>query len=270
MTQDHDNLQELDAASEARVTEALNALEDIEPPAAFVSQVMWRTRQASTRNNQTRQTSRTGVRMISAKTGVMGVIGIAAAGLLVAYVGGFPPASHTEGTIGAAQRYQAPQVSASDVKVGDPALQAFMQTAIFDKLIHDKKAMAALNTPEVQAALSNAELAQALASSELQAALASDAFQQALGGHQRNLQAAIASPEFQQALGKHVSSLQAAIASPEFQAAIASPEFQAAIASPAFQQALQSSAFSQGLNASFFQGLQSQALASSDFRSREQ
>ena len=71
--------------------------------------------------------------------------------------------SGASGTIGAAQRYQSGQISASDVKVGDPALQAFLQTETFDTLIHDKQALAALASPSVQAALMAPGVAQALA-----------------------------------------------------------------------------------------------------------
>lgn len=263
MNQDHEEQPQLDDADEARVMAALNSLEVIEPPSTFVQRVVWGTKQSDLRLRQQRQARRPGVRMMSAKIAVVGLIGIAAAGLIVAYVGGFPPASQTEGTIGAAQRYQSQQIDKSDVEVGDAKLQAFMQTDVFDKLIHDKKAMAALASPELQSALASSDLAQALSSEALQGAMASEQFQQTLSG--QGVQAAIASSAFQLTL-QQSASLQAAVASPAFQAAIASPAFQAAIASPAFQQALQSSAFSQGVSASFFQGLQLQALQSSDIK----
>ena len=266
MNQDHEAQSQLDAADEARVTAALNSLELIEPPSTFVARVVWGTKQSDLRSRQQRQSRRSGVPMISAKSAVVGLIGIAAAGLIVAYVGGFPPASQTEGTIGAAQRYQSQQIGKSDVKVGDAKLQAFMQTDVFDRLIHDKKAMAALASPEVQAALASPELAQALSSNELQAAIASEQLQ-GLDGRQA-VQAAIASPEFQQTLQNN-QALQSAMASETFQAALASSELQAAMASPAFDQALASAAFSQGVSASFFQGLQQQALASSELHGRQ-
>lgn len=263
MNQDHEAQPQLDAADEARVTAALNSLEVLETPSTFVARVVWGTKQSDVRLRQQRQSRRPGVRMISAKSAVVGLIGIAAAGLIVVYVGGFPPASQTEGTIGAAQRYRAQQIDKADVKVGDAKLQAFMQTDVFDKLIHDKSALAALASSDVQAALASADLAQALSSEALQGAMASAQFQQTLSG--QGVQAAIASSAFQQAL-QSSAVLQAAVSSSAFQAAIASPAFQAAIASPAFQQALQSSAFSQGVSASFFQGLQQQALQSSDIK----
>ena len=127
-----------------------------------------------------------------AKKVLIGVIGIAAAGLLVAYVFGFPPASHTEGTIGAAQRYQAEQIKSSDVKVSNPELQAFMQTDVFDKLIHDKQAVAALANPEVAAALANPAFQASLASPEFMAALANPQVQIYLSNPQ--VAQALASP----------------------------------------------------------------------------
>ena len=154
MNNEQDPRLELDPDAEARVTDALDYLGTVEPPAEFVGQVMWRTRhQALKQNSQRRATRQVGEATDMAKKVLIGVIGIAAAGLLVAYIFGFPPASHTEGTIGAAQRYQAEQIKSSDVKVTNPELQAFIQTDVFDKLIHDKQAMAALANPEMAAAL---------------------------------------------------------------------------------------------------------------------
>jgi len=68
--------------------------------------------------------------------------------LLVAYIGGGVPATTgTQGTIGAAQRYDAEQVKKSDVTIENAALASFMQTDIFEKLSRDKMAVAALASP---------------------------------------------------------------------------------------------------------------------------
>ena len=50
---------------------------------------------------------------------------------------GYPPADKgTEGTIGAAQRYQAPQIANQDVKLQDAELQSFMQRTLSEA--HDR------------------------------------------------------------------------------------------------------------------------------------
>ena len=121
MNHDHEPAPELSAADDARVTEALGALGTIEPPDTFTGQVMWRVSSLPVGNMDSRPAGRTGVRMTTAKKALIGLVGIAAAGLVAVYVTGTYPVSQTEGTIGAAQRYQSGQISASDVKVGDPA-----------------------------------------------------------------------------------------------------------------------------------------------------
>lgn len=67
-----------------------------------------------------------------------------------------------EGTIGAANRYQAGQISSEDVKLTDPSIQAFLQSDAFHKI------------------QTNPELAQALASEQFQQALKLEAFQTAM------------------------------------------------------------------------------------------
>jgi hypothetical protein len=54
---------------------------------------------------------------------------------------GFPVADRgTEATIGAAQRYQAPQISDKDVVLGDAQIQKFLQSETFDRLLKDENA----------------------------------------------------------------------------------------------------------------------------------
>ena len=63
--------------------------------------------------------------------------GLAAAAAIVlavlAYTGFPPETGGSEGAIGAAKRYQAGQIAASDVKLGDQAAQEFLQSDLFDK-----------------------------------------------------------------------------------------------------------------------------------------
>lgn len=281
----HDNHapHEIDPIADARVTDALNSLGTVEPPPELIGQVMWRTKHQSVRNNSRRRMAgRKEEGLDMAKKVLIGLIGIAAAGLLVAYIGGFPATTGTEGTIGAAQRYNAEQIKKSDVKVENAALAAFMQTDVFEKLSRDKMAVAALASPEVQQALGNAQIAAALADSTLAQALASPAVQAALASPA--LAQALASPDLQKALvdaeanGTGLSAaglnklgldnqLAAALANPalaqalankDFAAALAGPQLQAALANPALAQALANPDFAAALASPGLQG----ALAS--------
>jgi hypothetical protein len=285
MTHQNDEQPELDPVDDARVTDALNALGTVEPPAEFVGQVVWRTRHRAVKQGAERHSRRrNGEELDMAKKVLIGVIGIAAVGLVVAYIAGVPPTSHTEGTIGAAQRYQAEQIKKSDVKVANPELQAFMQTDAFDKIVHDKQALAALASPEVQALLAdqnfqlalNADLLQVLANPALTGAMADHNVQIALANAQvaaalsasgvQGIQAALAGPELQ-ASGAEVkaalqsSAFQAALANPTFLNLMASPGFQGLMANPTLAQAMLSAQFQAALQAS---GLQA-ALANPQF-----
>jgi hypothetical protein len=293
MNEHHEEL-ELDPVADGRVTEALNGLGTVEPPAEFVGQVMWRTKhRAVKQSNQRRIGRQNGEGLDMAKKVLIGVIGVAAVGLAVAYINGFPPASHTEGTIGAAQRYQAEQIKKSDVKVESPELQAFMQTDAFDRLIHDKQALAALASPEVQNLLAdqnfqlalNANLAQALASPELSAALADHNVQVALSNPQiaaalsasgaQGLQAALAGPALQASSAEvraalQSSAFQVALANPAFLSLMVSPGFQNLMANQSLTHAMLSSQFSaavqaSGLQAALANQLFVQGLAASGF-----
>src|SRR5215831_16371808 len=48
----------------------------------------------------------------------------------------YPP-KNTEGSIGAAKRYQTSQISESDVELNDPQTQAFLQTDLFHRMQTD-------------------------------------------------------------------------------------------------------------------------------------
>ena len=77
---------------------------------------------------------------------------------------GYPPVEKgTEATIGAAQRYQSPQISSADVKTQDAQLQAFLQSDLFHQLSTDKAARQALKNKDFQRALADAAVRAALA-----------------------------------------------------------------------------------------------------------
>lgn len=56
-----------------------------------------------------------------------------------AVTGLWPPKSGTEGAIGAANRYQATQITPADVTLDDAKIQAFMQTEVFHKIATDAR-----------------------------------------------------------------------------------------------------------------------------------
>jgi hypothetical protein len=272
MTHDDTQLPELDAAAETRVTEALDALGQVEPPAEFVAQVLWRTSQRRRPETWARHTvHKRGEGAVMAKKALVGLASAAAVVLGVSWYVGFPPTSHTEGAIGAAQRYRTEQIKQSDVKVANPELQAFLQTDTFDRLIHDKQAVAALSNPALQqllaaggaSAMGSAAVDQALTDSSILQALAAPSVQQALAAPgflqvvaAQGVVAALSSQQFQAAVGDH--GLFLALNSQAFQQALAAPGFQQALAAPGFMQALAAPGVQQALAAPGFQA----ALAS--------
>lgn len=301
MTHDNDQEQVLDPAVDRQVTDALDALGTVEPPREFVSQVMWRTRHLKVQQAAGRHGRRASEGVVMAKKVLGGLAALAAVGLAAAYLTGFPPTIGSEGTIGAAQRYQAEQIGNNDVKVGDQALQKFMQTDAFDKLIHDKKAMAALASPAFQEVLANPALREALASDSfrdlladaqvheilaspaLADILASPLVQQALAGQKANdtlnaqaLEAILAGPQFDAVLASAqlsesaaAAQLAQALASPALQTALASPAFQAALLSDALQESLASAAFSEALASPAFEALLADAQLTSSLASQQ-
>lgn len=106
------------------------------------------------------------------------VAAAAAVALVTLRVVGYPPVEKgTEATIGAAQRYQESQVSASDVKVEDQQFQAFLQSDLFRQLANDKAARNALNNPDLQKALADANVRAVLARTDVRTEIANNAKQ---------------------------------------------------------------------------------------------
>jgi hypothetical protein len=150
----------------------LNELPKVEPPPTLTGTVMSTIAQFS--KPKVTQPPVNFVRRGStmAKKVLWSVAAAAAAALVVMRVAGYPPVQKgTEATIGAAQRYQAPQVATADVKVEDQQLQAFLQSDAFRKLAADKAAQRALKNKDFQKALAEAQVQAALASPAAVAAL---------------------------------------------------------------------------------------------------
>ncbi|MBS1817074.1 MAG: hypothetical protein JSU08_04030 [Acidobacteria bacterium] len=205
----------LDPAVEARVTSALKTLESIEPPAEFVAQVMWRTRQAQIAPKSALKARVTSGRRprIPARALLMGVMGIAAVALIALFVTGRTPAlvSGTEGAIGGAARY-------GDDAAAESAVDAFTHTPAYPQLMRDRTALQLLEQPEVQRVFAMPGAAAALGNRGIRQAL--------LAG------ATLADP----ATGKPLASreLSSLLASAAVRAVVAIPAVQAALDTPAF------------------------------------
>jgi len=112
------------------------------------------------------------------------MIGLAAAAAVVLVtfsITGYPPIGQgTEGTIGQANRYQSaqPQLSASDVKLGETAVQEFLQSDVFDRLLKDENARKLLSDASVRAMLADTALTQSLRDQSVSRALRDDALRQ--------------------------------------------------------------------------------------------
>jgi hypothetical protein len=65
---------------------------------------------------------------------LVGVLVVAVIVGYVAFKGGFPPKSGTEGAIGAANRHTTQQIADADVVLKEPQVQAFLQSDTFHKL----------------------------------------------------------------------------------------------------------------------------------------
>jgi hypothetical protein len=227
------------------VSSMLNELPRVDPPTTLVGTVM----SSITQFAQTHATQPPVNFMrrsnTMAKKVLWTVAAAAAAALVVMRVAGYPPVDKgTEATIGAAQRYQAPQVAAGDVKVEDHELQAFLQSDLFRQLAADKAAMAALKNKEFQKALSSPEVRAALAQPQVQQVIAYVRFDAAnLNAAQVQIDAAALATAGVRidaaALASAEAALQAAAnASPVLAQALAAPQVAQAIAASSLATAL--------------------------------
>ena len=89
------------------------------------------------------------------------------------FAGIIPPKEGIEGTVGAAKRYSAAQISDSDVALGDTSVQEFIQSPVFEQMMRDDNVRRALASPGVAAALGSPGVAAMLAKPGVAAALAS-------------------------------------------------------------------------------------------------
>jgi hypothetical protein len=156
------------------VTRTLNDLPPVDPPSTLVNEVMSTiaSRKAARATHPSVIPTKRGE--IMAKKVLWIVAATAALALITMRLVGYPPVEKgTEATIGAAQRYQSPQISSADVKTEDAQLQAFLQSDLFHKLTTDKAARQALKNKDFQKALQDPAVRAALASSDVRYAIGS-------------------------------------------------------------------------------------------------
>ena len=192
------------------------------------------------------------------KTVLFGLAAAAAVVLAVITFSSNPPATEgTEATIGAAQRAQAPQIAANDVKLGDTSTQDVLQTEMWDQIAKDENLRTALQDENFRAQLLNVELrtslsdqavlralrdplfAKQIQDQALTRSLNDDALVQKL--NQSNLKLALQNKAFLRAIRNSSfrqnlsrEGLAAALAQPAFQDALRSRSFEAAIRDPKF------------------------------------
>jgi hypothetical protein len=266
------------AAEVDQLAELIDALGDVDPPAGLTEQILsavsahrtsapaeHTTRIARFESKATRA-ARSGARMdggiVMGKKVMWGLAAAAVIALAVLnYTGVLPPRDGTEGTIGAAKRYQAKQIGDTDVALGDTSAQAFVQSDEFDQMMRDSNVRQALSNDAVRQALANGAVRDALASEALRQALAAPGVAAALANHSLRqalatpgLAAALSQPQLNIALNSPGvaaalanSNLRTALSAQGFAKALASPQLAAALASPGVAAALSSQALTNAL-----------------------
>jgi len=195
----------------------------------------WRRRSAALRYGYT--PASTGGDTVIKKV-LIGTVALAAIILGIAYWTGFPPVpgEGTEATVGAAQRYQAKQMSDKDVVLGDAAAQKFLQSEGFDRLMKNEKARAFLKKaskdPELKRALTSPEFLRLMHEQRVADLVAND-----------NLVALMRYPELLDALRKDdfVDAIQSdallkLLVQRDIHAALLSKDFEAAMKAPGIVQ----------------------------------
>jgi hypothetical protein len=255
-----------------RLDQLLKELGPAEPPPGLVSAVMARVASLADRGAARHQSMRTnGVTLMTSRRAMWVLAAAAAVVLGIFIVKGFPVVDRgTEATIGAAQRYQAEQLSNKDVVVGDTQVQEFLQSEAFDRLIKDDSAKQLLSDRSVRAALSNPELMRqltddgvraALVDADVRAAFANDNLRSQLsqGLANADLQAKIVNDALASGVVHHIladaglvaalrnQAVWNALTNADFRSALAANYAAAALRSPALVNAIRSPAFAGAL-----------------------
>jgi len=262
----------IDEHADRRLTQLLEELGPADPPAGFAHQVMERISLENSDRNRGQIVPFHKRGSVMTRKVLWGVAAAAAVVLGVYTFTGFPPVDRgTEGTIGAAQKYQAPQIGDKDVVLGDTAAQEFLQSDTFDKLLKDPQARSLIGDKDVQAQLRNLAFVQAIRNPEVRSLLSSQLLMNVLHNElartelTRQLSASVSAQAVSQAsasaaLSAEARAMIAQLTTSElFKQAISNNAVAAAIANPAFQSSLMR------LSAGFSRDALSAALASNGF-----
>ena len=162
------------------IARLLDELGPAEPPADFTAGVMAGLADTrSSANGRVVPFQGKGITMI--RKVMWGLAAVATITLGVFLLKGFPPVGGgTEGTIGAAKKYQAQQLADKDVVLGDAAVQEFLQSDTFDRLIKDPNARNLIADARMHAELQDSGFRSAIANAEIRTALANADFRNAL------------------------------------------------------------------------------------------
>jgi len=155
-----------------RLDRLLEELGAEEPPPGLAQAIMARVNAFEYQRAQRRTVARNNGGRTMTRKAMWGLAAAAAVALAVFIVRGFPAIDRgTEGTVGAAKRYQAQQLTSKDVVVGDAQIQEFLQSDTFDRLMKDNATRNLLSNASVRAELSRPELMHALADNSVRGAL---------------------------------------------------------------------------------------------------
>ena len=194
--------------SDRLVSQLLDELGPADPPAGFTRNVMARiVSEGHTISKRTKPIHQEGSAMT--RKAMWGLAAAAAITLAVLSIKGFPTVGHgTEGTIGAAKKFDGQQLASKDVVLGDAAAQEFLQSAEFDRLVKDPNARSLLGAAALQPYLRDARfltavqdanvrdvmtdsaVASIFASNEARAELEAELNAQVAGAEARNASAA--------------------------------------------------------------------------------
>jgi len=265
----------IDEDTDRRLTQMLEDLGPADPPAGFVRQVMERISLEDRQQIRGRiiPFHKGGVAMV--RKAVLGLAAAAAVVLAVYTIKGFPPVDRgTEGTIGAAQKYQAPQIGDNDVVLGDAAAQEFLQSEAFDRLLKDPEARSLLADKSVQAQLKNVAFLKAARDPAVRDGLTSQALMKVLANHETRdeftaqLKATLSQQAVSQASATSIRSAVARDAVAQLmmdlsmKQALANPGVRSALANPDFQSVLMKHDLAAGfLNVNVISALQARGIA---------
>ena len=148
--------------SDRLVSQLLDELGPADPPVGFTRNVMARVvSEGHTITTRTKPLHQEGNAMT--RKAMWGLAAAATITLAVLSIKGFPTVGHgTEGTIGAAKKFDGQQLANKDVVLGDVAAQAFLQSAEFDRLVKDPNARSLLSATALQPYLKDAQFLTAI------------------------------------------------------------------------------------------------------------